>query len=150
MALNKITYTDKVALNPQPSVADENKCTDSDLNQIKSVVNAGIDMLNIFNIEEIPLTLSTSGSNILINMNLDMLTVGILIIQGFFVGNSDIYISGIVNYGTRYAAEIIGFRGTNINNSQVSLQNSGNTIQLPCTANVPTGIGSVKAYLIQI
>jgi hypothetical protein len=45
MALNKITYTDKVALNPQPSVADENKCTDSDLNQIKSVVNDAIDYL---------------------------------------------------------------------------------------------------------
>lgn len=45
MALNKITYTDKVALNPQPSVADENKCTDSDLNEIKNVVNDAIDYL---------------------------------------------------------------------------------------------------------
>lgn len=150
MALNKITYSNKVSLNPQPSVANENKVSDADMNEIKSVVNAGIDFLNVFNIEEIPLTLSTSGSNLLINMDLDMLTVGILIIQGSFVGSSDIYISGIVNYGTRYAAEIIGFKGTNINNSQITLQNSSNTIQVPCTGNVPTGIGSVKAYLIQI
>ena len=34
-----ITYDDKVALNPQPSVAAENKVQDSDMNEIKSVVN---------------------------------------------------------------------------------------------------------------
>lgn len=35
----KITYANKVTLNPQPSVADENKVTDDDMNEIKSVVN---------------------------------------------------------------------------------------------------------------
>lgn len=35
----KITWADKTALNPQPSIARENKCTDADLNEIKSVVN---------------------------------------------------------------------------------------------------------------
>lgn len=45
MSLNKITYTDKVALNPQPSVANENKVSDADMNEIKSVVNAGIDSI---------------------------------------------------------------------------------------------------------
>lgn len=35
----KITYTNKVTLNPQPSIADENKVTSGDMNEIKSVVN---------------------------------------------------------------------------------------------------------------
>lgn len=53
MALTKITYDNKVSLNPQPSVANVNKCTDSDLNEIKSVVNATIDQVdtNTENIE---------------------------------------------------------------------------------------------------
>lgn len=34
-----ITYTDKVALNENSSIADINKVTDSDMNSIKSVVN---------------------------------------------------------------------------------------------------------------
>ena len=36
----KITFADKVALNPQPSIANENKVTDADMNEIKSVVNS--------------------------------------------------------------------------------------------------------------
>ena len=39
MALNKITYTNKETINPQPSVADINKVTANDMNEIKSVVN---------------------------------------------------------------------------------------------------------------
>jgi hypothetical protein len=39
----KITWTNKTTLNPQPSIARENKCTDADLNEIKSVVNTNDD-----------------------------------------------------------------------------------------------------------
>ena len=46
MALTKITYTDKVALSPQPSVASVNKVTDADMNEIKSVVNDAIDQVD--------------------------------------------------------------------------------------------------------
>lgn len=35
----KITYTNKVTLNPQPSIADENKVTSGDMNETKNVVN---------------------------------------------------------------------------------------------------------------
>lgn len=35
----KITFEDKVALNPQPSVAEKNKCTDANINEIKTCVN---------------------------------------------------------------------------------------------------------------
>lgn len=46
MALSKITYDTKVALNPQPDIANENKVTDADMNEIKSVVNNGIDQVD--------------------------------------------------------------------------------------------------------
>lgn len=39
MAVQTITYDDKVALNENPNVADINKVTDDDMNEIKSVVN---------------------------------------------------------------------------------------------------------------
>jgi hypothetical protein len=35
----QITYTNKETLNSQPSIADKNKVTSSDMNEIKSVVN---------------------------------------------------------------------------------------------------------------
>ena len=46
MALSKLTYATKVALNPQPDIADENKVTDSDMNEIKTVVNDAIDQVD--------------------------------------------------------------------------------------------------------
>ena len=39
MAIQTITYDDKVALNENPSVAEINKVTDDNMNEIKSVVN---------------------------------------------------------------------------------------------------------------
>lgn len=38
----KITYDDKVTLNPQPDVANENKVTSGDMNMIKNVINETI------------------------------------------------------------------------------------------------------------
>ena len=35
----KINYQTKVALNPQPSIPNENKVTDADMNEIKTSVN---------------------------------------------------------------------------------------------------------------
>lgn len=46
MALSKITYANKSALNPQPSIAEENKVTDANMNEIKSVVNDAIDQVD--------------------------------------------------------------------------------------------------------
>ena len=39
----KITYANKVALNPQPSISEENKVTDTDMNEIKTSVNTLYD-----------------------------------------------------------------------------------------------------------
>lgn len=38
--MQSISYTDKTALNQNSSISDVNKCNASDLNQIKTVVNA--------------------------------------------------------------------------------------------------------------
>lgn len=38
--MQTISYTDKTALNTNTSIADVNKCNASDMNSIKSVVNA--------------------------------------------------------------------------------------------------------------
>ena len=43
----KITFEDKVSLNPQPSVANKNKVSDADMNEIKSSVNDLYDNLAI-------------------------------------------------------------------------------------------------------
>lgn len=53
----QITYTDKVALNVDPSVANINKVTDADMNEIKSVVNT-----NDTNVGDIT-TLTTSNKS---------------------------------------------------------------------------------------
>ena len=39
----KITYTNKVALSPQPGISAENKVTDADMNEIKTSVNTLYD-----------------------------------------------------------------------------------------------------------
>lgn len=41
--MSQITYADKVTLNLQPDIADINKVTDSDMNEIKQVVNENDD-----------------------------------------------------------------------------------------------------------
>ena len=41
----KITYADKITLAPQPDIANENKCTADDLNEIKNSVNQIYDDL---------------------------------------------------------------------------------------------------------
>ncbi len=68
MALNKITYDNKVALSPQPSVANINKVSDADMNEIKSIVNASIDEVNYLeNVATGPSTINTetiSGAEI--------------------------------------------------------------------------------------
>ena len=43
--MSKITYDNKVALNENPQIADINKVTDDDMNQIKQVVNGNDDIV---------------------------------------------------------------------------------------------------------
>jgi len=54
----KITWANKTTLNPQPSIARENKCTNADLNEIKSVVNTNDD--NVGDLSDLNTTDKTS------------------------------------------------------------------------------------------
>ena len=45
MAVTKIEYQNKVAIEDDPSVAEINKVTDNNMNEIKSVVNNNADIL---------------------------------------------------------------------------------------------------------
>lgn len=46
MAINKIQYQNKVAIEDDPSVAEINKVTDSNMNEIKAVVNNNADEMD--------------------------------------------------------------------------------------------------------
>ncbi len=46
MAINKIQYQNKVAIEDDPSVAEINKVTDNNMNEIKSVVNNNADEMD--------------------------------------------------------------------------------------------------------
>lgn len=63
MAINKIQYQNKVAIEDDPSVAEINKVTDSNMNEIKAVVNNNADYLEeqIGNLETILEALDTGG-----------------------------------------------------------------------------------------
>lgn len=58
MALNKITYEDKISLSEDPDILNKNKITDDDMNEIKRVVNEAID-----NIPEVVNSLNDSSTN---------------------------------------------------------------------------------------
>lgn len=45
MAIQKIEYQNKVSIQDDPAVAEINKVTDSNMNEIKSVVNNNADIL---------------------------------------------------------------------------------------------------------
>lgn len=47
--MSKITYANKVAINENPEISDINKVTDSDMNEIKAIVNNNDDELITIN-----------------------------------------------------------------------------------------------------
>ena len=57
----KITYQDKVALNVNSDIADINKVTASDLNEIKEVVNANDDNMGLLS------NLNTTNKSSMVN-----------------------------------------------------------------------------------
>lgn len=63
MAVTKIQYQNKVAIEDDPSVAEINKVTDSNMNEIKAVVNNNADYLEeqIGNLETILEALDTGS-----------------------------------------------------------------------------------------
>lgn len=66
MALSKITFADKTALDSSPAVSEINKISDGNINEIKTVVNDGLNQvdINTTNIETLTNTLNTFMSEI--------------------------------------------------------------------------------------
>lgn len=66
MALSKITFENKTALDSSPAVSEINKISDSNINEIKMVVNNGLSQvdINTVNIETLTNTLNTFMSEI--------------------------------------------------------------------------------------
>ena len=66
MALNKITFQNKIALESSPAIDAMNKISDEDINEIKTVVNNGLSQVdtNTANIETLTNTLNTFISEI--------------------------------------------------------------------------------------
>lgn len=66
MALNKITFQNKIALESSPAIDAMNKISDEDINEIKTVVNSGLNQVdtNTANIETLTNTLNTFISEI--------------------------------------------------------------------------------------
>ena len=66
MSIKKITYTNKTAIQNDTSIADENKVTDNDMNEIKQVVNNNADELSTAqsNIEDLQSGQGTANTDI--------------------------------------------------------------------------------------
>lgn len=62
MAINKIQYQNKVAIEDDPSVPEINKVTDNNMNEIKSVVNNNADVLETAEVTTNKVTSISSAS----------------------------------------------------------------------------------------
>ena len=77
----KITYDNKVTINPQTSVADINKVTSGDMNEIKNIVNTNDD--NVGNISN----LNTTDKSSIVNAINEILSTNIIDISDTFTSN---------------------------------------------------------------
>lgn len=75
--MSQITYTDKETLNAQPSIADKNKVTASDMNSIKTAVNDNDSRIttNTTNIANITGTLLWTNSSPTSSFSQQILTI---------------------------------------------------------------------------
>ena len=129
MAVQTISYTDKSYINENPSVAATNKITDSDMNEIKTVVNNNASELNTLlslNLSGLKGTVlwtnpspssSFGAQNItLSSSNYDMLEIFYLLFNNANVMNSTRIIKG-------YSARILTYASTGISIRQLTYSN---------------------------
>lgn len=117
----KITYTNKVALNENPEIADINKVTDDDMNEIKQVVNDNYDHY----IEIQPTTPTDSDCKLFINPNESVNVYGNYISNSYGtsqeIGYSQEYVNGIIESGSNANGNYIKFaNGILINMKTIS------------------------------
>lgn len=144
--MSKITYTNKSTLNPQPSIAEENKVTSDDMNEIKNVVNANDD-----NVGDLANLNTTEKSNIVgaineVNNNLNNMIKSV-VLNGTTNSSGEINVTTINNdyapgkiiiLGTN-SASLIGYVATNSNetNFLVGFRYRGTTYSpVPNSTNI--------------
>jgi hypothetical protein len=123
MALNKITYTDKVALSPQPSVAAVNKVSDSDMNEIKSVVNDAIDKI------ESPQTTRTTSDTDTYSCN--------------YINDMNEYSTSEINTGKKWIDNKPIYRKCFLKTTSTNIQTGNTTISSGFTAGLDTILSMV-------
>lgn len=101
MAVQNITYDNKVALNTNPDIADVNKVTDDDMNEIKSVVNNNSSELStVFSNIQVVTATKSIGT---INANSDLFDQTFNVSSYIPSGYTAIGLVGIGLSGTYYS-----------------------------------------------
>lgn len=83
MAVQKITYDDKSFLNQNSNIADVNKCNDTDMNEIKSVINN--NATEVENIQNGLNYLSQNFSNSSCAQNTSNNLAGLTLSEGYWI-----------------------------------------------------------------
>lgn len=116
MAVQTITYDDKSYLNQNSDIADVNKCNDTDLNEIKSVVNNNSNELsNVFSNIQVIVVSKSIG---VINANTDLYDQTFNISGNIPSGYTAIGLVGVNLSGTYYSQIALNrqyLSGTTIN-----------------------------------
>ena len=113
--MSQITYANKTTLNPQPSIADENKVTAADMNEIKSAVNDNDERINenTISIENIGKKLwggsFTSGSITVDGLSDYTVFIFVLDPTVYCIGSKTWGIGGIGTYAS-YSTQIYNYR----------------------------------------
>lgn len=110
----KITYVNKETINPQPSVADKNKVTSNDMNEIKSVVNKNDDNVGTLS------NLNTTDKSSIVNaINEVAQGTSIQVLNQTSSSKTDTYSANFVN----------GLLSNLVNFSKKTLTNNTNVLQ---------------------
>lgn len=151
MAIQTITYSDKQAMGTQPSIPDINKVTDSDMNEIKDVVNNNANEITPIYCKATITTTPTASSNYYVPLNDFRINTGNFTFQDGGIkipsGITHVRISGSVflnNFpgGTNYLwTKIYRVRGTTTDHISGSLNNSTASF---ISASVPEVITNVQ------
>lgn len=138
--MSQITYANKTTLSPQPSIADENKVTADDMNEIKSAVNDNDSRINenTSNISKFGKRLwegSFSSGSITVD-GLSNYTVFIFVLDPtvYCIGSKAWGVGGIGTYAS-YSTQIYNYRfGGSGDTLTINNENRGGSNG---TSNVP-------------
>lgn len=119
----KITYINKETIIPQPSVAEKNKVTSDDMNEIKQVVNANDDKVGDLS------NLNTTDKASIVNaINEVAQGTSIQVLNQTSSSTTDTYSANFVN---GLLSNLVNFsKGTLTNNTNVLQQNTSYYIEL--------------------